>query len=244
MRSKIRGIVNGILAAAHVRMVNTGWGPRGFDAALRRLKAMGVTPGQIVDVGASDGKWTRECMTIFPDARYFLVDPLPENAAPLKALQAAQPRVKFWSGGLGAQPGTLSMKVHGDQSSFLNSEYASGPGQERAVEVRTLDSFLGSDLLDPPAMIKADVQGYELEVLKGAGKCLNTTQLLLLEVSFRRIYAGCPLAHEVISHVASAGFRAYDICSYVQRPRDGELVQADMIFVKDGSPVFSHEGYA
>ncbi|MDB5174882.1 MAG: hypothetical protein JWN51_3655 [Phycisphaerales bacterium] len=244
MRSKIRGIVNGILAAAHVRMVNTGWGPRGFDAALRRLKAMGVTPGQIVDVGASDGKWTRECMTIFPGARYFLVDPLPENAGPLAALQGERPGVKFWSGALGAQAGVLPMKVHGDQSSFLNSEYASGTAQERAVEVRTLDSFLGSDLLAPPAMIKADVQGYELEVLKGAARCLETTQLLLLEVSFRRIYAGCPLAHEVIGHIAAHGFRTYDICSYVQRPRDGELVQADMVFVREGSPVFSYEGYA
>jgi FkbM family methyltransferase len=243
MRSKIRAIVNGILSAAHVRMVNTGWGPRGFETALRRLKALGVTPGQIVDVGASDGKWTRECMTIFPDARYFLVDPLPENAGALAALAGERPRVKFWSGALGAQAGVLPIKVHGDQSSFLPSEYAGG-GQERAVEVRTLDSFLGSDMLAPPAMIKADVQGYELEVLKGAGECLRTTQLLLLELSFRRIYAGCPLALEVMGHVASAGFRAYDICSYVQRPRDGELVQADMIFVKEGSPAFSHEGYA
>ena len=56
-------------------------------------------------------------------------------------------------------------------------------------------------------MSSADVQGFELEVLKGAEKCLKSTQLFLLEVSYLSIYEEIPLAHEVMSYAGSKGFR-------------------------------------
>jgi hypothetical protein len=71
--------------------------------------------------------------------------------------------------------------------------------------VRTLDSFLGQPALHAPDLIKADVQGFELEVLRGATKCLETAKLLLLEVSYRRIYENLTLAHEVIGYVGRRG---------------------------------------
>jgi FkbM family methyltransferase len=206
---------------------------------------MGISPLQIVDAGASNGQWTLECLKMFPKSRYFLVDPLTENVQSLSKLQSENSNVKFWSGGLGKKEGQFTLNVHGDQSSFLASEYTMGSqGQKRIVEIRTLDSFIGSELMESPNMIKADVQGYELEVLKGCTKCLETTEILLLEVSYRHIYSGGPLAHEVISYVGELGFRIFDICSYVQRPRDLELVQSDIIFAKEGSRLFDYEGYA
>jgi FkbM family methyltransferase len=239
----VRRVVNGVLGAAGVRAVSADWGPRGFAAALQRVKRCGVAPGQIVDVGAASGAWTRECLGVFPDARYFLVDPLEENRGALETLAAPRPNVSVWHGALGAREGQVEMHVHGDQSSVLSSEFA-GKGDRRVVPVRTLDSFLGKELRDPPALIKADVQGYELEVLKGAATCLRSAELLLLEVSFRRMYAGCPLAHEVIAFAGERGFRVYDVCSYLQRPRDGELVQADVLLAREGSKLFEFEGYA
>jgi hypothetical protein len=97
--------------------------------------------------------------------------------------------------------------------------------------------------IQQPDMIKADVQGFEIEVLKGAEKCLENTELLLLEVSYRRIYQNGPLAHEVISYVGSKGFRILDICTCIKRPFDGELIQSDILFAKDGSRLFEPEGW-
>jgi hypothetical protein len=102
-----------------------------------------------------------------------------------------------------------------------------------------LDSFLGTDRLQPPQLIKADVQGFELEVLRGARRCLESAELLLLEVSYQAIYDGAPLAHDVIAAVGELGFRIYDVCSYVQRRRDQALAQSDLLFARQDSRLFS-----
>jgi len=133
------------------------------------------------------------------------------------------------------------MWAHGDQSSMLPS--ADFAGTRREVEVRTLDSFVDDLKLQPALFMKADVQGYELEVLKGAARCLELAELLLIEVSFRRLYDGCPLAHDVIAFLGARGFRVYDICSFLQRASDNELLQCDLVFARQGSKLFVHEGW-
>jgi FkbM family methyltransferase len=244
MKETAKRAINSVLANAGVRLVSKAWGPRGFAESFARIRRLGVIPEQIVDVGASNGQWTRECMAVFPESKYLLVDPLPENVGPLESLARERGNVRYWQGGLAGREGTLELIVHGDQSSFLASEY-SGKAERRGVPVRTLDSFRGTELMPAgPSLIKVDVQGYELEVMRGATGCMETAEFVMLEVSYRRVYAGCPLAHEVVAFMGGHGYRVYDICTYAQRPRDGELVQSDMLFAKDGSRVFEFEGYA
>jgi hypothetical protein len=66
---------------------------------------------------------------------------------------------------------------------------------------------------------------------------------VLLEVSFQQIYRSAPLVDAVVSWMANAGFRVFDICSYVQRPYDGLLAQADLFFARLDSPLFAHQGW-
>lgn len=241
IREQFKKLVNSLLEIGGLRIVNANWGPRGFASSLKRAKKQGIIPQTVIDIGASNGLWTRECFTIFPEARYFLVDPLLQNTPSLEKLAMQNQRIKYWCGALGSSEGSLPLYMHDDQSSLLISgEYG---GSTRNVSVRKLDSFLDEGWLTGSFLLKADVQGFELEVLRGAAKCLQSTELILLEVSFRRIYEKAPLAHEVIAYVASQGFRIYDICSYVLRPYDGELAQADILFAKDGSALFRHEGW-
>lgn len=234
-----------MLAKAGVRLINRDWGPRGFAASFRKLAAQNISPGVIVDAGASDGKWTLECSTIFPNAKYLLVEPLPANRSKLETLCHEHRNFHFWPGALGATKGSMTLHVHGDQSSFLPSEYDESTAAAVCdVPVRTLDSLVDEGICSQPNLLKADVQGYEREVLAGAAKSLGAIEVLLLELSFRRIYQGGALAHEVIADLGSRGFRIYDVCTYAQRPRDGELAQADVVFVRDQSKVFECETWS
>jgi len=225
-----------LLRPLGVRMVAADWGPRGYVQCFRRMRMRGVIPATIIDVGASDGRWTGECRSVFPDAGYALFDPLPENRAALERLADDVPSISVWNGALGAQCGRLRLHAHGDQSSYFGSDDFSGEPID--VEMRTLDSFLEPMAFKGPMLIKADVQGYELEVLRGAARCLEMTEVLLLELSFRQTYRDSPLAHDVIAEVARAGFRIYDICSYAQYS-GSELDQADVVFARANSALFS-----
>jgi len=242
-RDWLRARINGLLAPAGVRVVNVRWGPRGFAASFGKLARQGVEPKCIVDIGAATGEWTRECLNVFPNAEYFMVDPLEENQASLETLCRARRNVHFRMCALGAAQGELALHVHGDQSSFFPSEYDE-TGSLRRVRVETLDNMVSSGLTVAPDIIKVDAQGFELEVLRGSEQAMSTTEFVLLEVSFRETYIGCPLAHEVIAAMGKYGFRIYDLCTYSQRPMDLELFQSDILFARGDSRVFAEEGYA
>lgn len=239
VRTRGKVAVNSVARLFGVRLVNANWGPRGFCASLERARAKGFLPRTVIDIGAATGTWTRECRSVFPAARYFLVDPLEENRPALERLALSDARISVWTGALGADPGEQKLWAHGDQSSFLHSR--DFPGTPRTVEVRTLDSFIEPFGLASKILLKADVQGFELEVLKGASRCLEMAELLVIEVSFRQVYIDGPLAHQVIAYLGAHGFRIYDISSFLQRPTDGELLQCDIVFARNGSQLFSPE---
>ena len=242
-RILIRNSINYFLGFFKVRVISNIWGPKGFLHSFNKIKGLGVIPDLIIDVGAARGEWSLECSLAYPDSEYLLIDPLEENRVLLETLEKNR-SYKFWSGALGSEVGIQEMHNSKDQSSFLESEYNEDKNL-LTVQVETLGSLLGQTYPDFSGTIflKVDVQGYELEVLKGMGDNLKEIEVILLEVSFREIYQESPLASEVIAFMHDKGFRIYDICTYAQRPKDNELAQADILFVRSDSIIFRDESW-
>jgi hypothetical protein len=78
-------------------------------------------------------------------------------------------------------------------------------------------------------LLKIDVQGAELSVLRGAEKTLESVDSIFVECSFVELYEGQALANEVIEFLAARGFSiagvfgpAYDA--------DGRCLQVDALF--------------
>ena len=180
-------------------------------------------------------------MQVFPSANYVLFDALPAHAAPLTAFAARHQNAQVRSVALGDAPGTLTLHVHGHQSSILSSAEFSGTSVD--VQVHTLDDFVDELQLEGPILLKADVQGYELAILRGAERVLAMTDLALLEVSFQPVYDNAPMAHELITEMGALGFRIFDICSHDQRPLDGALAQSDVVFARPTSGLFQQQGW-
>jgi hypothetical protein len=92
--------------------------------------------------------------------------------------------------------------------------------------------------------MKLDVQGYELEVLKGGDKILPNTEAVILEVSLLDIHKNVPLLRDVVNFMYDYGFVAYDICSVsARRPLDRALWQTDLLFVKENSKFRQNKSY-
>jgi hypothetical protein len=111
------------------------------------------------------------------------------------------------------------------------------------IPMYTVDEVLKRKDIIKADFIKLDVQGFELEVLKGASKTLESAEVVLMEVSLIEINKGAPLINEVMQFMVSRGFICYDICSIVRRPLDKALWQTDLIFVNKSSSLVASKKY-
>ena len=233
MRQRVRDGVNVLLERfLHYRLTHRDLSLDSNVDALQCLAKAGLVFRQAMDVGAARGAWTRAMLPRLPECRFTMIEPLAENCAALDAVQAMSGgRAVYRNEAVGRQSGTLTLNVHHDQTSCFASEWGGAP---RNVPVHRLDDLLADGLVAPFELLKMDVQGAEMDVLAGAERALATCQAAQIEVSFRRVYDGAPLAHEVMVCMAGHGFRIFDVCNTYKRPKDRALLQADMVFARDG----------
>jgi FkbM family methyltransferase len=205
-----------------------------LGAGLSQLKECGFAPTSVIDVGANLGNWTMETRRVFPSARFFLVDADPANAATLDRICSSTPRSQFFIALLGAEPREdVRFYQMGTGSSVL-AERSSIQRNELKLRMSTLDDLVAAEV-NSPMLLKLDVQGYELEVLRGAPRILAEAEVAVIECSLIQYNDEAPLFAEVVSFMKRHGFLVYDFCGHMRRESDGALFQIDVIFVREDS---------
>lgn len=203
----------------------------------------GLDIGSVVDVGANIGQFSLLVATLHPDVRIFAFEPLPGAAERYARLFEGEARVRLFRAALGPGRGeaVLHISARNDSSSLLPiSDVQSRifPGTEEigteSVTVGPLADFVSRENLRAPALLKIDVQGFELEVLRGAGEMLDAFEWLYVEVSWMPLYEGQALADEVIAYVEAHGF--VRVGEYnAARDSEGAKIQADLLFRRDAA---------
>lgn len=192
----------------------------------------------VVDIGANRGQFTLLMAGLRPDAAILAFEPLVEPYRKLVELTARWPRVQAFNMAIGPKRTSLPMNVakRDDSSSLLpitdlQEQIFPHTGLDHQVEVQVapLGDFLNEQDLAGPSLMKIDVQGYELEVLKGVRDQLGRIDVIYIEASFLQLYQGQPLAADVIDVLNGDGFRLTTIHNLVTAP-DGRAVQADFLF--------------
>lgn len=201
---------------------------------LEYVRNVGFRPGFIVDVGAHAGSWTEMALDVFPDAGVLMIEPQPEMRETLEAYCTRDPRVRRVEVAAGARDEVRYQTIWPDLqgSSFLPrpSSERIASGEQRPVRLRPLDDLLAEDGRGIPDLVKLDVQGYELEVLKGARSVLGRTELLILETSLFAFLDDIPILREVIGFMGDHGYEVYDVAGRIRRPIDAALGQLDIAF--------------
>lgn len=221
--------------------------PRGSMAgALRQLARLGLAPNTVIDVGAAPEPQTQELYDTFPRAAMLLIEPLVEFEPALRKICASY-NAQYVLAAAGERSGVTTLNVHPDLfgSSLLNEvEGAAVDGTPREVPVVTIDELCAEKGLRGPYVIKADVQGAELQVLAGATRTLPETEAVILEVSLFWSYIGAPEFYDVISKLKQFGFVAYDVFGFLYRPLDHALSQLDVVFVREDGAFRKSHAYA
>jgi FkbM family methyltransferase len=166
-------------------------------------------------------------MNAYPNAEFVMIEPREACRKHLQPMQNSD--VLYVRELLGATRNMQKFYDHGEQSSVYKDYNNNEWGERMNIKTERLDNII----IDPPApiLLKLDVQGAELEVLKGAEKILDDVEVILMEVSLFPFMAGIPLITDVLVKMDELGFMVYDIFDRHLRPLDGRVGQLDICFI-------------
>lgn len=210
----------------------------GVSASIEHREALrGSNFRTVVDVGANRGQFALFCRTEFPQARIISFEPLSAPAARFRKIFGDDELVTLHEVALGSVAGRSMMHVtaEDDGSSLLavggNQAILFGTREvaSQAVTVRRLDEIVTPAMLSTAALLKIDVQGFEMEVLRGSVGILSLFGSVYVECSYLELYSGQALVNEAIEFLHSSGFA---LAGVFNQTADGygRPVQADVLF--------------
>jgi FkbM family methyltransferase len=195
----------------------------------------------IVDVGANRGQFSLVAQYCFPEAKIISFEPLKEPAILFRRVFQSDPNVTLHECAIGQreEEAIIHVSKADDSSSLLpisstQTNFFPGTGEKeiRAIQVKPLDSVLRAADIQKPALLKMDVQGFELQALEGCRSLLSSFSYVYVECSFVELYSGQSLAHEIIDFLKKFGFILSGVYN-VYYDKKGMAVQSDFLFSKE-----------
>jgi len=193
----------------------------------------------VIDVGANRGQFALAARSI-TNAKVYSFEPLSDAAKTFRKVFSKDPDVELYEVAIGNASGkeVIHLSAKDDSSSLLeigDEQTKHYPGTQevdtREITIGTLDEYIDVNEILQPAMLKIDVQGFELEVLKGCKSVLDKITYIYVECSFIELYKDQAFASEVIDFLHRTNFILCGVHN-TSYDHDGRAIQADFLFEK------------
>lgn len=189
----------------------------------------------VIDVGSNKGQFISLIKNRFPEAKLFSFEPL-KHEFELQKHIFKKNKITFFNVAVGEKKQSKQFYITNrrDSSSLLK------PFDKRkiykikkiiSVEVNRLDALLKDCILQKKILLKIDVQGNELNVLKGLGKLINYVDYIILENSFKSIYKNQPKKKRVENFLLNNKFKILHKCNITKFK--SKLFQEDVLYIKN-----------
>jgi FkbM family methyltransferase len=204
------------------------------------LQPLGIRT--VFDIGANVGQFATRIHAVLPEAIIYAFEPLADCFETLKFRMREAERFRAFNVGLGDTAGErlFHRNNFSQSSSFLamtevHRRNFPFTARERLARARLgrLDDIAKDLEMPPHILVKIDVQGFEDRVIAGGRVVIEQARVALVEVSFRRLYEGQCLFEDVWRAMAGMGFRYGGALDQLKSPLDGEVLQADAIFINE-----------
>lgn len=196
----------------------------------------------VLDVGANIGQYGRQLRALGYGGQIYSFEPGGEAFEKLDRLAARDPAWTPLRLALGSTEGTVTLNVSeaSDFSSIrkVRDETLNLDGHARIrvreqVSCRRLDTVLTELPVGGGLLLKLDVQGFEDEVLAGAGAALDGIDAIEIELSATPLYEGQRLMEEQIQYLRSRGFELYDLWDGFRNRNTGQVMEFEALFFRE-----------
>jgi len=178
----------------------------------------------ILDIGSWHLEQSIELSNIFPRAKVYAFEPVPESFDNCTARSFSHPNIKVFNLALTNFSGETSffpvdpyqsttpnigasslLKFKdGLNGSFFNQSWVQ---KEIKVKADTLDNWVKEHNITNIDVIWIDVQGAELQVFQGANEILKNTKVIFTEVGLKPYYEGHSLKKDIDEFLLAQGFK-------------------------------------
>jgi FkbM family methyltransferase len=218
----------------------------GLELRRRRLPhemcfaAQGGWPKTILDIGANAGQFARQVVEYDAKCVVHCFEPLTQPFHDLSKWAGGFPNVHCHNVALGERAGefaintgdfTASSSLYEPTDRLTAAMPSVVPSSRELIRVTTLDEWASEYTVEAPFVIKMDVQGYELQVIRGGRNTFGNASAVLSEVSFVELYKSQPLVWDLVHELHCCGFEMADICTVSRDPGNGLGFQFDALFI-------------
>jgi FkbM family methyltransferase len=198
---------------------------------------------EVLDVGANAGQFGDDLRACGYTGRIVSVEPLRDPYDRLVEHVRSDPRWQTERAAVSRTSGTLTMNVSANSVSssalpILDRHTVAAPSSEYVaredVPATTVDDLVARHRIDPAAaLLKVDVQGYEMPVFEGAAATLSQFAMVRTELSLVSLYEGQALLPEVVEHLRGHGLALWSVEPGFTEPQTRRMLQVDGVFVRE-----------
>lgn len=212
-----------------------------MEGALERCTKRGLNVKTVIDVGASDGRWTSLCMKYLPDAKYLLIEAQECHKTALENFIIKHQNVDFILAAAGNREGRIFFD-YGDMLGGLASET---PFEQNCVEVPVIciDKEVEKLDLKPPYLIKLDTHGFEVPIIEGAKGIMDSTELIIIETYNYQLTNNSLKYYQMCSYMEKLDFSSIEMVDFMLRKNDSSFWQMDTFFIPSNSNEFNYNKY-